>query len=107
MDLRVRVSPPSAKLFLDEAPLHANPFSGRFPLDGAGHRLRAEAEGYLPKTTIVQFDRDAALELELEPEPATAATSAQDTPKGQPPSPRSGPGKPPKRKLDPNDPWAH
>lgn len=65
--LRVRATPSHAKLFLDGAPLSTNPFSGDFPVDGIGHRLRAEAPEHHPAAQIVMFDKDNTIDLVLAP----------------------------------------
>jgi serine/threonine-protein kinase len=53
-------SPPDAKLFIDDAPLDANPYNGAFPKDGLAHRVRAEAKDYVARTEVIEFDKDDA-----------------------------------------------
>lgn len=70
VSMRTRVdfssSPPDAKLFIDDAPLDANPYSGAFPKDGLAHRVRAEAKDYVARTEVVVFDKeDVAVTLTL------------------------------------------
>ena len=43
--LRVRASPPEARLFLDGAPLDGNPFAGVLTSDGEPHEIRIERAG--------------------------------------------------------------
>ena len=65
--LRVRATPSEATIFLDGAPLATNPFSGEFPIDGIGHRLRAEAPDHHSAAQIVMFDKDSTIDLVLAP----------------------------------------
>jgi serine/threonine-protein kinase len=116
MELRVAARPPGAKISLDDVVLGQGSFAGRFPADGAAHTIRIEAPGHVPQSQPATFDRDVALDVALEPEkPRVTQTGAR----AQPPPPTQahaplpgvlkppGPGKPPKRKLDSNDPWAN
>jgi serine/threonine-protein kinase len=52
--LVVRVSPENAQVFVDDDPL--NGIEGDFPRDGAVHRVRAEAPGYVSRQTVVIFN---------------------------------------------------
>ncbi|HEU4411678.1 MAG TPA: serine/threonine-protein kinase [Polyangiaceae bacterium] len=52
--LTVRVSPESAQIFVDDDPIEGS--EADFPRDGAAHRVRAEAPGYLPRQTVVVFN---------------------------------------------------
>jgi hypothetical protein len=87
--LIVSASPSESHLFFDDAPLEGNPFDGKFPKDGAVHRLRAEAEGYVSKVQVVTLDRDVKIDLSLDADagatPATpkkaAAAPARPAPK--------------------------
>jgi serine/threonine-protein kinase len=49
----IQVDPPEAALELDGKPVGRGSWSGRLPIDGAQHTLRATAEGY--QTRTVQF----------------------------------------------------
>ncbi|HWL88616.1 MAG TPA: protein kinase, partial [Polyangiaceae bacterium] len=51
--LVVQASPADAQLFLDDAPLVVNPFSGDVVIDGHPHRIRAEAKGFVAQTQSV------------------------------------------------------
>jgi serine/threonine-protein kinase len=124
VEVTIRANPAEAKLFLDDAPLGQNPFTGKFPADGAIHRLRAEAPGHLTRASIAAFDRDMEIKLELEREATPAdpeANASEEKPastkrpsgsKAPPPAAQpppadvsKKPGKPPKRKLDTTVPW--
>jgi hypothetical protein len=61
----IRVSPESAKIFFDDAPLTGNPASAMFQRDGLTHRVRAEASGYAKKIELVVLD-SATVSVELE-----------------------------------------
>jgi eukaryotic-like serine/threonine-protein kinase len=109
VDVKINAEPAAAKLFLDEAPLPANPFAGKFAADGANHRIRIEAPGFVTRHRMAVFDRDILLDIKLDPEP----TANPDKPKPQgitAPQPAAAPaigqpGKPSKRRLDSSDPW--
>jgi len=128
--VKLKASPPEARLFLDDAPLPSNPFSSRFPRDGAAHRLRVEAPGYTTRHELISFDKpEITLEIPLATEPRTQAEPAEARPepkvssrpqpqavgKGPAPQPtqHDDPALPPpkvkktdKRQLDGDDPWA-
>jgi serine/threonine protein kinase len=82
--VRISVSPPEARLWLDEEPLDNNPFVGSRPLDALPHPLRAEAAGYETERRSLRFDADVDLTLALRPSerrpegraPSGAATAA-------------------------------
>ncbi|MBX3190111.1 MAG: serine/threonine protein kinase, partial [Labilithrix sp.] len=61
----ISASPPSAKIFIDGQPVSGNPHRVRIARESTLHEVRAEAEGYDPKSTSVAFDRDRSLELAL------------------------------------------
>jgi serine/threonine-protein kinase len=67
-DLLVHVFPTDAKVTLDGEPLTGSPPHGVFPLDGAQHRVYAEAPGYVSRSSSVLLDSDrVTLDLSLEP----------------------------------------
>jgi serine/threonine protein kinase len=125
IELKVRSSPRSAELFLDGARLPSNPFTGKFPADGVGHRLHAEAEDYRTAAKIIVFDRDASVDIALEPKKGVVArsgsrSSEQEQPKAEEPAAAPVAAAPasqepsltatkqgkPKRQLDSSEPWA-
>ncbi len=68
-DLWVEVTPPSARVFVDDDPITQAPPRGRFQRDSAKHWVRAEAPGYLTKALLVPFDKSAqTVQLTLERE---------------------------------------
>jgi len=82
IEIKVKALPSHADLFLDGARLPSNPYTGKFPADGVGHKLHAEAEDYRAAGQIVTFDQDAAIELVLDrkgPKVINAAGSSSDT----------------------------
>jgi serine/threonine-protein kinase len=127
VELTVRVTPSNAQIFVDDAPVQGNPFRARFPRNSAAtHAVRATAFNYVSKTELVKFDANASLSMSLErqvagvaPAPAVRAdvragsgaapaTLIPDAPQPTKPSsseinPRGG--KPPKRDIDPKNPY--
>ena len=95
---------------IDGALLPGNPCSGRFPRDGASHRVRVEAPGFSTDSRMLVFDKDVNVEVALAPEKGGTAqnTPTKGTTQGSPANDGFGtkPGKPPKKKLDSSDPWA-
>ncbi len=100
--LDVAISPLSAKVFLDDRPLGANPFHGQLAKDGKEHVLRAEAAGFKPRAFSFVLDRDRAIDFTLEgyavggrgaSPVATARTGTTGTPgkPGDPATPTSEP----------------
>ncbi len=85
IELSVTVRPESALIRVDDVEVEGNPFSSRFPRDGARHRVEASAEGYQRHARFVLFDRDRDVEIELLPEPAEI--DAAPSPDEPPPSP--------------------
>jgi eukaryotic-like serine/threonine-protein kinase len=121
-ELTARAMPTEARLFLDDAPLPGNPSTLKLPRDGASHKLRAEAPGYVAKTELITMSGDVSAQLQLDQaaEPDTKATTAVRGPLrlgGASPPPATATattGDPvapprvqkPKRRLDDDDPWA-
>ena len=62
--VQVRVQPPTAQLFLDDAPI-ANPFDGRFARSDARHKLEARAPGHKPDAQWIAFDHDRSVDVAL------------------------------------------
>jgi len=93
IELHVSATPENAAIYLDDARLPSNPFTGKFPADGIGHRLHAELPGYRTMKQIVVFEQDATIDLPLVPAwvprwndgplpGKTAAPSAEPPPSG-------------------------
>jgi eukaryotic-like serine/threonine-protein kinase len=120
IQVSVQVSPPSARAYLDDAPLDHVQFVGRFPSDGTSHRMRFEADGFEPASRLVSFDHDVALDIDLlraapsgkvkarggggtpvRPPPASAPSTTTLPPATLvPPSPQAPPTAKPRPSLD-------
>jgi serine/threonine protein kinase len=98
--VEIRVTPPEAYLSIDDAIAGSNPFSGRFPIGPAPHRVRARAPGYASKLVLITFDANVTLELnldKLEPaRPAPARVEPARVTRTRPPA-RTAPPPPPPR----------
>jgi len=92
IELRVHADPESARIFLDDAALPANPFTGRFAADDLTHRLRVEATGYTTRTQLISFAKDAAVDVALAPTTAHA---------DEPPAAVRGASRPPPAAAEP------
>jgi hypothetical protein len=62
----IAATPPTASLYLDDAPLLRNPFEGDLPSDSARHAIRAEAPGYRSQTRVAELNQPVRLEMNLE-----------------------------------------
>jgi serine/threonine protein kinase len=109
VQLRVRVSPPDARVTLDGRRLSEGPYSGQHVQDDQVHELEIQADGYASETRKVHLDANQDIEVVL-----SKATTAQKGGKGfvkpakpsQPDTPDiKNPKKPPSTQLDPDDPW--
>jgi serine/threonine-protein kinase len=124
-EVKIKATPPEAKIFLDDAPLPSNPFTSRFPRDGAAHRIRIEAPGHASRSELVSFDKpEIALDVSLSTEQAAVAETAEPRAAPRPqlqavnkgvapratqddpelPAPKAKKNN--KRQLDGDDPWA-
>jgi len=102
--LRLSASPEGARLFLDERPLPGNPFRGDLPRDGAAHRLRVEAAGFLTWNEDVVFDRDRGFEIALTAAPGAPPAAASSIASPHVGQPASLPSR--HRRLDVTNPYA-
>jgi serine/threonine-protein kinase len=67
--ISIHVTPDTAKVFFDDAPLEGNPATASLARDGLSHRVRAEAPGYARKTQLVVLDNsNVTLDIDLEKE---------------------------------------
>ncbi len=80
MDLQITAVPTTATIFLDGARIPTNPYSGRVPRDGMGHRVHAEARGFKTAGEIVLFSKDTSITLQLAPLPGGATPPDGKTP---------------------------
>jgi hypothetical protein len=69
LGLSLTVEPGTAQILIDGVEVEGNPFAGRFPRDGASHRVEARAAGYYPESRFVVFDLDQELSIQLRPRP--------------------------------------
>jgi len=120
--IRVETSPPVARLSIDDLVV-PNPYVADKEPDGAPHVVRAEAPGYIAKTSTLRFDANTALQLALEREPshvsdvrpasvwAVRATLPSALPPSLPPAaapprtPLEAPPSKPKREVDKENPY--
>jgi serine/threonine-protein kinase len=72
IQLHLAANPVDARILLDGAALPSNPFDGKSAKDGAVHRIQVEANGFLPQTRIVVFDKDVSLDVALSFRPKAA-----------------------------------
>lgn len=95
MELQLTAVPTTATIFVDGARIPTNPWTGKVPMDGMGHRVHAEAKGYKSAGEIVLFSKDTSITLQLAPINGPGAPSPTPPPDGKPSTP-------PTRKLDDN-----
>jgi eukaryotic-like serine/threonine-protein kinase len=91
--VKISTVPSFAKIYIDGAPVPANPYSASLGRDGSRHRVRAEARAYVTRSADITLDQDVNLVLTLErervlPNPAYRQSS--------PPASTAVPSAPPK-----------
>ncbi len=97
----VEADPPSARLYLDGAPLPSNPFHSTAPKGGKPHVLSARAPGYRSLERTVTFLEPVTLKLSLRrPEMLRSSTEKTQAPDAGAPSHRGS-----RKELDVRDPW--
>jgi eukaryotic-like serine/threonine-protein kinase len=118
--LTVKTSPGNARVYLDQILLPNNPSNTKYPRDGKEHELRAEADGYLPKSQKVTFDGPTlAITLSLDrdkrwtgrrapaaPPPEATTVNRDAPPPTAAPQPPPAPTPTKKVNIDRSDPWA-
>ena len=67
MELQIMAVPTTAAIFVDGARIPTNPYTGKVPMDGMGHKVHAEARGYKSAGEIVLFSKDTSITLQLTP----------------------------------------
>jgi eukaryotic-like serine/threonine-protein kinase len=96
VEMRFAAMPASARLVLDDRLLPGNPYTALVEADGATHRLRVEAPGFVTETRDVLFESNGRVELALTKEAAPTKT------KGSTPVPKTTGSK---RSIDKANPW--
>ena len=99
--ITLRASPREAKLYFDDILLPENPVTRSFPLDGATHRVRAEALGFDTRQDFVVLNaRAIVVQFQLEKSAPPVAPTARAT-ASPPPVGGGGAAKPKPRAVDP------
>lgn len=80
--LRLNATPPGASVLIDDEEARTAPLDVRVKKDEQQHRVRVEADGYIPKTETVRFASNLSLTVNLQRVPAK---------KGEPSSTKSTP----------------
>ena len=70
--VRLRATPESARVSIDDGPLRATPVETRLSKDTRDHVVRFEADGHEPRTEHVKFAADLSITVNLPPLPAAA-----------------------------------
>ncbi len=83
MELQITAVPTTATIFLDGARIPTNPYTGKVPKDGMGHRVHAEARGFKSAGEIVLFSKDTSITLQLAPLAGGTAPPDGRTPTNQ------------------------
>jgi hypothetical protein len=83
VDVVVRVSPASAQIAVDGAPVATNPWHARYAKDAQAHHLLASADGYESRRVEVFFADDVTIDIHLDRQASEPAPD--DTPLPQPP----------------------
>jgi eukaryotic-like serine/threonine-protein kinase len=108
VEINVTVTPPEARIFLDDKPLAGNPARATMLRDSATHQVRIEAPGYAAKVDNITFERDRNMDIALNK--VAVDTSARHPAEGRAtPAPiddMARPvGKKPPRTLDTSNPY--
>ena len=67
VEVAIDVSTPHAKITVDGKDVGKSPFRASVPKDARNHDVVVSADGYVPETRTIGFDRDVRLELALKP----------------------------------------
>ena len=107
VEIRVTVSPASAKLFMDGTEMTNRPFVVSQLADAKDHTFRGEAAGHDPEERVLKFDQSREIALVLKRSAGGGVRAPVVTP--PPPKPEepeiTNKKKPPSTQLDPGDPW--
>jgi hypothetical protein len=123
VNVRIRVSPPTATLSIDGATVPGNPFVGTFPRGTEVHSLRAIAPGYLAKAddTSVDMSLERQQQVIYRRGPGASQVVAPSVSPAATPAPAAAPGPgtaaspdinpngghAPRRTIDPNNPYGN
>ncbi|WP_394846867.1 serine/threonine protein kinase [Pendulispora brunnea] len=116
----VRTEPADARLFVDGAGVHDNPWIHHGPAEPSTREVRAEAKGYAPRKVRVAMDKDGDIVIHLAKE---AAAPWHPPARALPARPAAAPSSPPPnsastepsatapagklvRPVDTSDPWS-
>ncbi|HEY4105448.1 MAG TPA: serine/threonine-protein kinase, partial [Polyangiaceae bacterium] len=95
--LNVTAFPATARLYLDDQPLTANPFFQTVPRDDREHNIEARAPGYVSEVRNLHFDQNANIVLHLSAAPAPPP-NASPVPSAAPASAKTQGGRRPSAK---------
>lgn len=70
VNLTIRVSPATAQIFLDGAPVSTGSYKGKLLKDDRIHAIRAEAPSFVPMEQAITAGGEVIVSLALEREPA-------------------------------------
>jgi serine/threonine protein kinase len=87
IDLQVRVSPVTAQITIDGAPVSGNPYRARYPRDQAVHQIRASAPGFEPKWEDVPLQHDVVVDMSLDRQMTALHVLPTPSPQGRVMSP--------------------
>jgi serine/threonine-protein kinase len=107
VELSVMVTPPEAKIYLDDKLLAGNPFKGKLTKDGLTHQVRVEAHGYTTRTDTLTFERDQTMDIAMEKNAGGDKPAKLGAPVAPPPAGEiaHANGKKPRRHLDTSNPY--
>ncbi len=86
VSVEIHFEPANAKAKLDGVALAQNPFVAQMPRDGSAHTLEVSAPGHVTQTTMLSYERDIDLTINLVAATAATATASASAP----PPPRVG-----------------
>jgi eukaryotic-like serine/threonine-protein kinase len=93
--VEIRVTPAAAHVFVDGVKAPTNPHRIKLVRGRFMHEIRAEADGFLPYSTTIAFDRDRTLDIALPTKPYGASPPRATTPSSSSAPTGVAPSKPP------------
>jgi len=109
VEVTIDVSTPHARITVDGKDVGKSPFRAMVPKDARNHDVYVSADGFVPETRTIGFDRDVRLELALKPATTVAGHAIPTV--TAPASNSSGAGSDlrvqqrPKHNIDDKDPY--